>query len=369
MDEKFACFLLSVSDQMGTKSIDSLKSYTGSYSDSINTDPELFFREKLINKAQYAGLLKTRHDMNAHKKYYEQVMSHGVHAVIREEAEYPERLRNIPYPPVILFYRGSLPEDSLPSASVIGARNCSDYGISAARFFAGELAVNGVQIVSGMAYGIDSAAASGALSVGGKSYAVLGSGVNICYPKESYSLYKKMAGISEASCGGIISEFHPAAEALPSHFAMRNRIIAGLGDVLIVIEAKDKSGTFITVDHALSQGKDVFALPGRITDPLGRGCNKLLKDGALPLTEPEDVLSYLGIDKDNSVSFPEKDISSLSAKCRMVYAALSAEPMHIEQIAARLSVDIPELIVLLENLEIYGFAVSTANAYWRRSLD
>lgn len=369
MDEKFACFLLSISEQMGAKSIDLLKNYTGSYSDSISADPELFLREKLINKAQYTGLLKTKQNISTHEKYYKQAVSHGVHAVIREETEYPERLRNIPYPPVILFYRGGLPEDNLPAVSVIGARSCSDYGISAAKFFAGELAKKGIQIVSGMAYGIDSAAASGAMSAGGKSYAVLGSGVNVCYPRESYCLYKKMAGISETSCGGVISEFHPAAEALPSHFAMRNRIIAGFGDVLIVIEARDKSGTFITVDHALSQGKDVFALPGRITDPLGRGCNKLLKDGALPLTEPEDVLSYLGLDKNNAVSFPEKDISSLSLKCRDVYAALSPEPMHIEQIAARLSVNIPELIVLLENLEIYGFAVSTANAYWRKVLD
>lgn len=368
MDEKFACFLLSISEHMGIKGIDRLKNFTGSYSEIWNVKPEIFFRDGLIDKSQLAGLNKTRSDIKKQTEYYESLLLHGVRIAVREEQEYPKRLRNIPDPPVILFYRGDLPSDELPSVSIIGARNCTDYGIAAAEFFSSELAKNNVQIVSGMAYGIDSAAASGAISSGGRSYAVLGSGVNVCYPRESYYLYKKMAGISCTSCGGIISEFHPSAEALRTHFAMRNRIIAGLGDVLAVIEAKEKSGTFITVDHALSQGKDIFALPGRITDPLGRGCNKLLRDGAIPLTEPDDILSYLGINKNKAAAFPEMDESALSPECQRVYSCLSAEPIHIEQIAARLSMDMSELIVLLGRLEIAGFAVSPTNAYWRSSI-
>ena len=138
------------------------------------------------------------------------------------------------------------------------------------------LAANGVAVISGLACGIDAAAHEGALRGKGKTFAVLGCGVDICYPKQNYPLMRRML----ENGGGVLSEFPPGAEPLPWHFPIRNRVISALADVVLVIEAKEKSGSLITADYALEQGKTVFALPGRTTDATSRGCNRLIAQGA-----------------------------------------------------------------------------------------
>lgn len=189
--------------------------------------------------------------------------------------DYPYRLKNIGDPPLILFYKGKLPDDERPCVAIVGARECSLYGEKTASMFARELSSAGVQIISGMARGIDGISQRGSISVGGNTFGVLGCGVDVIYPEENKDLFADIL-----KDGGILSEFEPGTEPLRQYFPSRNRIISGLSDIVLVVEARKRSGTYITVTQALEQGREVFAVPGRITDALSDGCNNLIAAGA-----------------------------------------------------------------------------------------
>lgn len=189
--------------------------------------------------------------------------------------DYPYRLKNIGDPPLILFYKGRLPDEERPCVAIVGARECSPYGEKTALMFAKELSSAGVQIISGMARGIDGISQRGSISVGGNTFGVLGCGVDVIYPEENKDLFEDIL-----KDGGILSEFEPGTEPLRQYFPSRNRIISGLSDIVLVVEARKRSGTYITVTQALEQGREVFAVPGRITDALSDGCNNLIAAGA-----------------------------------------------------------------------------------------
>lgn len=199
----------------------------------------------------------------------------GIKMVSYDDRIYPGRLREIPDKPFLLYYIGELPAEAMPCVAVIGARMCSEYGRFIAAELAAGLAERGIQVVSGMADGIDGIAQRSALEHGGMSYGVLGCGVDVCYPSSNRTLYQALQ-----THGGILSEFPPGTKPETYHFPMRNRIISGLADLILVIEAKERSGTRITVNMALEQGKEVYAVPGRITDALSRGCNRMIIEGA-----------------------------------------------------------------------------------------
>ena len=201
---------------------------------------------------------------------------------------YPQALMQIRSAPRQIYVRGQLPEENAPAVAIIGARQCSSYGREMAQWFAGELAAAGVQIISGMARGVDGAAQLAALKAGGRSFGVLGCGTDICYPKENQQLYELLL-----ERGGVLSEYPAGTPPLSCHFPGRNRIISALSDCVLVIEAKERSGTLITADFALEQGKDVFALPGRLTDRLSCGCNRLLAQGAGIVLTPQHLLELL----------------------------------------------------------------------------
>lgn len=211
----------------------------------------------------------------------------GISFLSIDDRQYPERLKNIPDPPYSLYFRGSLPSDKKPSLAVIGARMATPYGKKEAYGFGKKLASRGIQIVSGMAMGIDAIAGQAALDAEGDSFAVLGNGVDICYPAQNRDLYDLLA-----DRGGLISEYPPGTAPQARLFPMRNRIISGLSDAVLVVEARKKSGTLITVDMALEQGREIFALPGRACDALSYGCNRLIAQGASIATCPEDLLQY-----------------------------------------------------------------------------
>ena len=202
--------------------------------------------------------------------------------VLQEEEGFPQKLLEIPDPPYGLFYKGKLPEQKQPSVAVIGARECSEYGRFVAEELGRYLGSQGIQVISGMARGIDGISQQAALSAGGTSYGVLGCGVDICYPAQNRRLYEELL-----EKGGLLSTYTPGTKPLPQYFPPRNRIVSGLSDALIVIEARQKSGTLITVDMALEQGRDVYVVPGRLTDRLSDGCNHLLTQGAGVFLSPE----------------------------------------------------------------------------------
>ena len=225
------------------------------------------------------------YDLN---REYEELLQKGIRFLTAEDEDYPQRLRKIPSAPYALYVLGQLPPEKLPAVAMIGARECSEYGIYVARNFAKELGAHGIPVISGMARGIDSISQEAALQGGGRTYAVLGCGVDICYPKSSRRLYERIL-----EQGGIISTFPPGTEPMKRLFPERNRIVSGLADVILVVEARQKSGTFITVDMALEQGREVYAIPGRLTDRLSDGCNLLLQQGALIAVSPQDLLQHL----------------------------------------------------------------------------
>ncbi len=250
--------------------------------------------------------IRRRFDLD---KSYEYVLSKRVKLVAYRDSIYPTKLKEIPSPPSYLFYLGNLPKDDVPSVSIIGARMCSEYGKEAAKYYSSVLSKNGVQVISGLASGIDGISQRAALDADGSSFGILGSGIDVCYPVANKTLYKDLA-----IKGGVISENPIGSKPLPYHFPMRNRIISGLSDIVLVVEAKEKSGTLITVSMALEQGKDVYALPGNYNSRLSLGCNKLIADGAGIAYSPEVLLEALGmkyyIEKQNKSD--ERIFSSLS---------------------------------------------------------
>lgn len=295
------------------------------------------------------------------RKKYRRLQADGVRMIDYTEPDMPSRFQSLSDPPKVLFVKGSLPSESQPSVSIIGSRNCSEYGSSVARFFGAELSGKGVQIVSGMALGIDTAALEGGLEGTAGCFAVLGSGVNICYPSSSRTVYNRI----RTDHGGILSEYVPDSRGIGYHFVTRNRLIAALGDALLVIEAREKSGTTITVENALEQGKEIFALPGRITDPLGYGCNRLIREGASVLTSPSDVLEYLGLESSGK---PEKMVesvpSAVSEDEKKILTLLGPDPVHLEELAEHSGIGVSEAVRILSSLELSGAVRSTGNAYY-----
>lgn len=201
---------------------------------------------------------------------------------------YPEKLKNISCPPKQLFCLGNLELMNRKSIAIIGSRNCSAYGQKVAKDFAFHLAKNDVCVVSGLAKGIDAFSHIGALNSNGKTIAVLGSGLDVIYPKENTQLYYDII----AKDGLIVSEYPLGTKALKQNFPARNRIISGLSDSVLVVEARKNSGTNITVDFALEQGKDVFVIPGNIYSKTSDGTNYLITEGAIPVLSYKDVLRY-----------------------------------------------------------------------------
>ncbi len=270
--------------------------------------------------------------------------------------DFPKRLINIPDHPYVLYYRGELPSDEIPAIGMVGARNYSEYGKIVAPKLAGELAAYGINIISGLARGIDAASHRGCITGGGKTYAVCGCGVDICYPKENIELFKHII-----DNGGILSEYAPKSEPLAYRFPLRNRIISGLSDGVIMVEAKQKSGSFITIDHALTQGKTVYALPGRISDPLSVGCNRLILEGAIPLIEAKQVANELGVYEQIE---NKKNNIGLEKEFEVMYSCLDLSPSSIEEIVYKSKMGIEEVYEKLTILQFKGLVEETSKGQY-----
>lgn len=243
---------------------------------------------KYILDEKKLKLLMDAKEMVEMEEAFEELKRQKIHMVCYHEAGYPEKLIHIPDPPFAMYYVGKMPQNELPSVAVIGARECSSYGEYIASELGKVLGQQGIQVISGMARGIDGISQSAALKSGGVSYGVLGCGVDVCYPKSNRALYDELL-----VKGGILSTYPPGTKPQAKLFPPRNRIVSGLADVLVVIEARQRSGTSITVEMALEQGREIYAVPGRVTDRLSDGCNKLIKEGAHVFLSPEDFVMDL----------------------------------------------------------------------------
>lgn len=314
-----------------------------------------------FGKALRSSFLSQRSQINPDNAW-EELLAQGISLVTLDDIDYPPLLREIYDPPPVLYYTGKLEYCQQTCLALVGSRRYTPYGKEIANKFAAKLSNYGLTIVSGMARGIDTFAHKGVLEAGGKTVAVLGCGLDICYPAENISLKNEIS-----KEGLIITEFPPGSKPLPSNFPRRNRIISGITVGTLVVEAGEKSGALITAEFALEQGRDVFAVPGGIGSPYSRGCHRLIKEGAKLVEKVEDVLEELPFYVENTVSSGKKIINNpLLGPESKVLEAIHFEPLEIEEIA-RLSGFAPaQLYSVLSGLEIKGVIRQLPGKYFQR---
>lgn len=284
-----------------------------------------------------------------------------IRKITLDDAEYPKNLRNIHKPPKQLYVSGSLLETDEVAVALVGSRRASLYGIEMSEKLGYELALRGVTVVSGMARGIDTAAHRGALKAKGRTIAVMGSGHGHIYPSENKKLYEEII-----RSGAVVTEFENDMKPLSYNFPQRNRIISGLSLGVVVVEAAKDSGALITAELAAEQGRDVFALPGKISSTTSSGTNALIKDGARLVQSIDDILEELQLHeikpleggerekKDNKIERITKAYiyNSLTADERKIYKTLSDEAMYIDDIVAGSGLEPGIVSKVLLNLQL-----------------
>jgi len=272
----------------------------------------------------------------------------GAQVLTWDDEGYPRNLRDIAQPPPVLYVRGALTSGDEWAVAMVGTRKASAYGKEAARELAAGLAANGVTVVSGLARGIDETAHRAALEAGGRTVAVLGSGVDVIYPAENRGLAKAVT-----QAGAIVSDYPMGTAPESANFPPRNRIISGLSKGVIVVEAGEVSGALITTDFAAEQGRDVFAVPGGIKSPTARGTNRLIQQGAKLVTAVGDVLEELNLVMVSEQRAARAVLPADETEAKLL-ACLSAEPAHIDDIGAQAGLPISQVSGALALMELKG---------------
>lgn len=360
MDEKMHAFWLCNIMGIGSRKIKSLLECFGSPEEVFLAKGEELLKVKNLREKDREHIVSSRNP-ELIKKQYDSMRKKGIHFVYWQEKAYPEKLKRLNDAPYGLYYKGKLPGDATPCVSVVGARDASFEGKSLAGKFGYELAENGIQVISGMARGIDISAQRGVLRASrGRAYSVLGTGVDICYPRQHIEDFMMMQ-----ENGGVISEFPLKTPPLPYHFPMRNRLISAFSDGILVIEAGKGSGSLITAEQGLEQGKEIFVIPGNIMDPRYDGSNELLKNGAVLVTSIRDILDGLGLFFDRDViERKKKSEVMLETAEKIVYAMLSLEPVHLAQIAEETGMELPHAMEILLSLQIKNLVQAIGNNYF-----
>ena len=286
-----------------------------------------------------------------------------IRCIEKTEPDYPQKMKQYTSMPAKLYVKGCLPDPDRRTVAVIGARMCSPYGRIQAFRYAKTLSLAGVQIISGLALGIDAESHKGALEGSMPTFAVLGSGVDICYPKTNRKLYERILWEN----GGIISEYSPGSEPAAWHFPARNRIISALADAVLVVEAKENRGSLITAGFALEQGKMVYAIPGAVTDALSRGCHQLIYDGAGIAYCPEVLLEELGISPGKVTQTEEKNNLGLATDLNMVYSCLDLRPKNPDYIVRKTGFSPAQVSNCLVELTLRGLIRECGRHYYVRS--
>jgi DNA processing protein len=328
----------------------------------------------ILDDEKIATLLRAQKDESFHR-ILEQLEKEDIRFIPWHSPDYPLALLEMPDFPHGIFVLGNLPCPKRLSIAMVGARKCTAYGEHYALEYSKALSQVGVQIISGLARGIDGISHRGALMAKTPTFAVLGSGVNVCYPKQNKGLYQDIL----AKGGGIISEFLPDTEPLAFHFPMRNRIISGLSKVLLIIEAKEKSGSLITADMALEQGKDIYALPGSVGSSYSKGCHYLIKQGAGILISPKELLKDLEVQLGEYFKEISEENQNLMQNCKsnnkimldyvqnMVYSLMCFTPKSISQIVEEMEEPVEKVMNALVGLELEGFIKEVTKNYYVRS--
>lgn len=378
MGNPYACWLTGI-EGVGGQTIRALRSRVSCAEEIYSLTEEeirLCLSETMKRKSDAARMaaLIAKAQKERPEEQVRRLYERGISFVSVEDDFFPERLRDIPDCPYGLYYIGKLPPEDLPSVAIIGARNCSGYGREQARIFAEKLALRGISVVSGMARGVDGIAGRSAVLAGGLSFAVLGCGVDVIYPTENTELYYMLR-----EKGGILSEAHPGAEPRTQLFPRRNRLISGLADAVLVIEARRRSGTVITVDAALEQGREIFALPGRVSDALSDGCNLLISQGAAIACSPDTVIEHFFGVSESGTDFSERERkarnlrgASLSGLEAVLFDVLGCgnimESRFLQERAESITghrISVEEFMSCMVSLQVKGFAVEIGAGHYK----
>ncbi len=358
--ERLAYIALALIPGLGARRLAALLSRFGSGSEVLRASMMEVAEVEGITRAAASAILSP--PLTEAQALHDRAAAKGHRTLVPCDPDYPGQLRSIPDPPVMLFAVGNVDVLALRSVAVVGSRKHTRYGADVAKRIGEVAASAGIPVVSGMARGLDAIAQTAALDAGGTSIGVLGTGADIIYPWENTALFKRM----EIE-GLLLTEHPPGDRGFPGAFPRRNRLISGLAQVLVVVEAAEASGTLVTVTSALEQGREVLVVPGPITSPASQGTNRLICDGATPLLAAEDILSAFGLaataPRTTALMPPPGNLSPDEAR---LFAALSGEARHVDDIALTAGLPIGLVLGTLLGLELGGVVEQVPGNLYRR---
>lgn len=343
---------------IGAKRLAAIVDYFGSAEAAWQAPLEEYVQAAgLKKKLEAAGEKKKEIDP---EKAWQNLLDHKINCLSPKCPDYPALLKELSFPPPILYYRGSLSKINKPAVAIVGSRRCTFYGKEVASSLAADLAKAGVSVISGMALGVDTAAHQGALDHEGYSVAVLGCGLDRCYPPRNKDLMEKLI-----RQGAVVSEFCPGTEPLARNFPQRNRVISGLSLGTVVVEATARSGSLITAGFALEQNREVFAVPGNVGSPYSRGSHRLLKEGARLVETAQDILDELYLEEGVQLTLTTKE-ADLSAAEKNMLKIIPYQPLHMDNIVRLSGLKASEVGTILLSLEIKNCVAQTPGKFFCR---
>ncbi|MFZ5966602.1 MAG: DNA-processing protein DprA [Bacillota bacterium] len=346
MEEKKYLIWLSLIEGVGSKTIEKLIDFYGSAKRVYDASEKELSAVDCVHHSVIRNIMRNK-DISKVEELILEAQRMKINILDYNDGEYPVHLRDIYDPPYILYEKGQIIKQDKYAIAIVGARKASAYGKWAAYTLAGELAKLGITVVSGLAYGIDTCAHKGALDNNGRTIAVLGCGVDICYPPSNLHLMEQIV-----NQGAVISQYPISTQPLPQYFPSRNRIISGISMGVVVVEATIKSGSLITADFALEQGREVFAVPGNINSSLSQGTNKLIREGAKIVTDVQDILDELNLELLNN---PVKNLPPLSETESKVFHIIEAyQPIHMEELLYKIKFSSEQLSSIITILQLKG---------------
>lgn len=343
---------------VGPATLRAIKNHFGSFEEAWRASEETLRSVSLGGQAREAILWK-RPSLHPDREM-EKLVREGIWLTAEDAPEFPPRLREIANPPLLLYGRGKLRQVE-PAIAIVGTRRPTHYGLEACEIISHELASFGAFIVSGLAMGIDARAHEAALDAKGYTAAVLGSGINpgSIFPMDHVGLARRIV----ESGGVVLSEYAPGTPAVKEHFPARNRIIAGLSQGVLVVEAREKSGALITARFALEQNREVFALPGSIFSPTSKGPHKLIQEGAKLIERAADILEELGIEYTKEKE--RKTQESLTPEEKIIFSALEGQT-GIDAIKEKTGLAVPAILASLSLLELKGLIKNFGQGVYQR---
>lgn len=359
MNEREALIILSSYVPFGPRRLKLLGQFYGSFKKALKGSPAKLLAVGISEKL-VAGFEKHKREFNL-QNYLRELAKNQIYISVPGDKDYPKNLVEIDDPPAILYIKGKiLPQDRL-SVAIVGTRKPTSYGREIAANFASALAQMGITVVSGLARGVDTVAHKSAISVGGRTIAVLGGGLDRIYPSENLNLVRKIV----SGFGAIVSEFPLGLPPLRHNFPQRNRIVSGLSKAVVVVEGTMKSGTLHTVNSAVSQNREVFAVPGPITSKVSEAPNYLIKNGSNIALAPQDIIEFLGIDSaKEKVSF----LASLpeGENEKAIFSLLDSGELHMDEIVRKLKMQTSQVSATLTIMEMKGLIKNLGEGMYRK---